>query len=370
MMTRLWPMVRKEFLQMRRDRLTLGLMFGVPVAQLLMFGYAIQTDVRHIPTVVVDESRTPASRDIIAALENTGNFRIVAHGDGRPALDSAFARGDAQAGIVIPNDYSRNLGRGTTAAIQVIVDASDPLASQSALAAAAGVGQARNLTILAAAAGRTSLPVDVRIRPRYNPGLRSPNYIVPGLVGLILTMTMVLITAMAIVRERERGTLEQLIVTPITKTELMLGKIAPYIGVGLFQMSAVLILGRFVFDVPLVGSIWLLYGISLVFIVVSLSLGLFISTLVQTQQQAIQVSFFFMLPSILLSGFMFPRQAMPEFFQWLGLLLPLTPFLEVLRGILLKGVGLEALWPQTLLLAGFAVGLITLAVRRFHKTLD
>jgi ABC-2 type transport system permease protein len=370
MMTRLWPMVRKEFIQMRRDRLTLGLMFGVPVAQLLMFGFAIQTDVRHIPTMVVDESRTPESRDIIAALENTGNFRIVAHGDGRPALDSAFARGDAQAAIVIPNDYSRNLGRGTTATIQVIVDASDPLASQSALAAAAGVGQARNLTILAAAAGRTSLPIDVRIRPRYNPGLRSPNYIVPGLVGLILTMTMVLITAMAIVRERERGTLEQLIVTPITKTELMLGKIAPYIGVGLFQMSAVLILGRFVFDVPLVGSIWLLYGISLVFIVVSLSLGLFISTLVQTQQQAIQLSFFFMLPSILLSGFMFPRQAMPEFFQWLGLLLPLTPFLEVLRGILLKGVGLEALWPQTLLLAGFAVGLITLAVRRFHKTLD
>jgi ABC-2 type transport system permease protein len=363
-------MVRKEFLQMRRDRLTLGLMFGVPVAQLLMFGFAIQTDVRHIPTVVVDESRTPESRDIIAALENTGSFRIVAHVNGRPALDAAFARGDAQAAIVIPNDYPRNLGRGTTATIQVIVDASDPLSSQSALAAAAGVGQARNLAILAASAGRTSLPVDVRIRPRYNPGLRSPNYIVPGLVGLILTMTMVLITAMAIVRERERGTLEQLIVTPITKTELMLGKIAPYIGVGLFQMSAVLILGRFVFDVPLVGSLWLLYGISLVFIVVSLSLGLFISALVQTQQQAIQVSFFFMLPSILLSGFMFPRQAMPEFFQWLGLLLPLTPFLEVLRGILLKGVGLEALWPQTLLLAGFAVGLITLAVRRFHKTLD
>jgi ABC-2 type transport system permease protein len=370
MMTRLWPMVRKEFLQMRRDRLTLGLMFGVPVAQLLMFGFAIQTDVRHIPTVVVDESRTPASRDIIAALENTGNFRVVAHVDGRPALDAAFARGDAQAGIVIPTDYPRNLGRGTTATIQVIVDASDPLSSQSALAAAAGVGQARNLTILAATAGRTSLPIDVRIRPRYNPGLRSPNYIVPGLVGLVLTMTMVLITAMAIVRERERGTLEQLIVTPITKTELMLGKIAPYIGVGLFQMSAVLILGRFVFDVPLVGSIWLLYGISLVFIVVSLSLGLYISALVQTQQQAIQLSFFFMLPSILLSGFMFPRQAMPEFFQWLGLLLPITPFLEVLRGILLKGVGLEALWPQTLLLAGFAVGLITLAVRRFHKTLD
>ncbi|MGH7613529.1 MAG: ABC transporter permease [Gemmatimonadales bacterium] len=370
MMTRFWPMVRKEFIQMRRDRLTLGLMFGVPVLQLLMFGFAIQTEVRHIPTVVVDESRTPESRDIIAALENTGSFRIVAHVDGRPALDAAFARGDAQAAIVIPNDYPRNLGRGTTATIQVIVDAADPLASQSALAAAAGVGQAHNLTILAAAAGRTSLPVDVRIRPRYNPGLRSPNYIVPGLVGVILTMTMVLITAMAIVRERERGTLEQLIVTPITKTELMLGKITPYIGVGLFQMTAVLVLGRFVFDVPLTGSLWPLYGVSLVFIVASLSLGLFISTLVRTQQQAMQLSFFFMLPTILLSGFMFPRQAMPELFQWLGLLLPLTPFLEVLRGILLKGVGLEALWPQTLILAGFAVGLITLAVRRFHKSLD
>jgi ABC-2 type transport system permease protein len=193
---------------------------------------------------------------------------------------------------------------------------------------------------------------------------------VPGLVGLILTMTMVLITAMAIVRERERGTLEQLIVTPITKTELMLGKIAPYVGVGLFQMTAVLLLGRFVFDVPLVGSLWLLYGVSLVFIVASLSLGLFISTLVRTQQQSMQMSFFFMLPSILLSGFMFPRQAMPPLFQWIGLALPLTHFLLVLRGILLKGVGLSAIWPQVVVLVGFAVGLIVLAVRRFHKTLD
>jgi len=370
MTARFWPMFRKEFIQMRRDRLTLGLMFGVPVLQLLMFGYAIQTDVRHIPTVVVDESRTAQSRDIIAALENTGNFRIVAYLDDRPAIDAAFERGHAQAAILVPADYPRLLGRGGTATIQVIVDASDPLSSQSALAAAAGVAQARNLAILAAGAGRSTLPIDARIRPRYNPGLRSPNYIVPGLVGLILTMTMVLITAMAIVRERERGTLEQLIVTPITKTELMLGKIAPYVGVGLFQMTAVLILGRFVFAVPLVGSLWLLYGVSLIFIVASLSLGLFISTLVRTQQQAMQLSFFFMLPSILLSGFMFPRQAMPEVFQWLGLALPLTHFLLVLRGILLKGVGLVAIWPQVVVLLGFAVGLIALAVRRFHKTLD
>ena len=369
-MRRLWPMVRKEFIQMRRDRLTLGVMFGIPVVQLLMFGFAIQTDVRHIPTIVVDQSRTPESRDIVRALENTGNFRIVAYGNDRATLDDAIARGRAQAGIVVPSDYARNLGRGSTATFQVIIDASDPLSSQSALAAAAGVAQQRNLELLTAAAGRATLPLEPRVRPRYNPGLRSATYIVPGLIGLILTMTMVLITATAVVRERERGTLEQLIVTPITKTELMLGKIAPYVGVGLFQMTAVLLLGRFVFDIPYVGSLALLYAVSLLYIVASLSLGLFISTLVRTQQQAMQMSFFFMLPSILLSGFMFPRQAMPVAFQWISLLIPLTHFLKILRGILLKGVGAGPILPQILVLCGFAVALIGLAVRRFHKTLD
>ncbi len=370
MMPRLGPMIRKEFIQMRRDRLTFGMLIGIPIIQLLLFGYAIQTEVRHLPTVVLDESRTPASRELIAAFENTGNFRVVGDVDGRLALDASIARGRAQAGIVVPPEYPRDLVRGTTATIQVIVDASDPLTSQSALAAAAGVAQAKNLQILAAAARRLTVPLEVRIRPRYNPGLRSPNYIVPGLVGVVLTMTLVLITAVAIARERERGTLEQLIVTPITKTELMLGKIAPYIGVGLVQMTAVLILGRFVFDVPLTGNVLLLYGIALIFVVASLSLGLFISTLVRTQQQAMQLSFFVMLPSILFSGFMFPRQAMPVVFQWLGSLLPITHFLTVLRGILLKGVGVAALWPEILILSGFAAGLIVLSVGRFRKTLD
>ena len=265
-MKRFGPMFRKEFVQMRRDRLTLGIMVGVPVIQLMLFGFAIQTDVRHIPTVVLDESRTPASRDVIAAFENTGNFRIVAHVDGRGELDAWIARSDAQAGIVVPNDFPRDLVRGTSATIQVIVDASDPLSSQAALAAAAGIAQVRSLAILSAAANRPDLPLETRVRPRYNPGLRSPNYIVPGLVGVILTITLVLVTAMAIVRERERGTLEQLIVTPITKTELMLGKIAPYVGVGLVQMAVVLLLGRFVFDVPLVGNVLLLYGVAFVFV--------------------------------------------------------------------------------------------------------
>jgi ABC-2 type transport system permease protein len=369
-MKRFVPMFRKEFIQMRRDRLTLGIMTGIPVIQLLLFGFAIQTDVRHIPTVVLDESRTPTSREMIAAFENTGNFRIVAHVDGRDAMDAWIARGDAQAGIVVPQAFPRDLARGTTATIQVIVDASDPLSSQAALAAAAGVAQIRNLAILSAAARSHALPLETRVRPRYNPGLRSPNYIVPGLVGVILTITLVLVTAMAIVRERERGTLEQLIVTPITKTELMLGKIAPYVGVGLIQMTTVLLLGRFVFNVPLTGNVFVLYGMALVFVVASLALGLFISTLVRTQQQAMQASFFFVLPNILLSGFMFPRQAMPAVFQWIGAFLPLTHFLKVLRGVLLKGVGIPELWKEIVILATFATVLIALSVRRFHKTLD
>jgi ABC-2 type transport system permease protein len=326
--------------------------------------------VRNIPTVVLDESRTPESRDLIAAFANTGNFRITRHVDGRPALDAAIARGDVQAGIVVPHDFPRDLARGRTATVQVIVDAADPLASQAALAAAGGVAQVRNLAVVAAQARRATLPLEVRVRPRYNPGLRSPVYIVPGLVAVILTITMVLITAMAIVRERERGTLEQLIVTPITKTELMLGKIAPYVGVGLVQMTVVLLVGRLVFDVPLTGSVVLLYAIAHLFIIASLAFGLFISTLVKTQQQAMQVAFFYVLPNILLSGFMFPRQSMPLVFQWISLVLPITHFLKVLRGILLKGVGLEALWRETAILAVFSVLLITLAVRRFHKTLD
>jgi ABC-2 type transport system permease protein len=345
-------------------------MTGIPVIQLLLFGFAIQTEVRNIPTVALDESRTPASREVIAALENTGNFRVIGQVDSRAELDRAIASGRAQAALVVPRDYPRDLARGLTATVQVIVDASDPLSSQSALGAAAGLAQAMNLEILGAAAGRSGPPIEARVRPRYNPGLRSAVFIVPGLVGVILTLTLILVTSMAIVRERERGTLEQLIVTPIRKWELMLGKITPYVGVGLVQMTLVLVIGRFVFDVPLTGDVLLLYGLSLIFVLASLAFGLFISTLVKTQQQAMQASFFFVLPNILLSGFMFPRAAMPEVFQWLGAALPLTHFLKILRGILLRGVGLEAMWGETLILLAFAGGLVSLAVLRFHKTLD
>jgi ABC-2 type transport system permease protein len=216
----------------------------------------------------------------------------------------------------------------------------------------------------------TRPPIEVRVRPRYNPGLRSANNIVPGLMGVILTLTLVAVTSMAIVRERERGSLEQLIVTPLTRLEMMLGKIAPYVLVGYVQITVVLFVGRVIFDVPLTGSLLLFYLVTAAFIVATLAVGLFVSTIARTQQQALQLSFFFVLPNILLSGFMFPREAMPEVAQWLGLVLPLTFYLQILRGVLLKGLTMAYVWPEVLALAGFATIFIALSTRRFHKTLD
>jgi ABC-2 type transport system permease protein len=255
--------------------------------------------------------------------------------------------------------------------VQVLVDATDPTSSQSAIGAAQLVGQAGNLEILERriGAGARRLPLDVRVRPLYNPALESALFIVPGIIGMILSNILIIITAMAIVREREHGTLEQLIVTPITRSELMIGKIAPYVGVGLVQISAVLLIGHLLFAVPIRGNLLSAYVASLVFIIANLGLGLFISTLARAQAQAMQASFFFLLPNVLLSGFMFPREAMPDAARWIGLALPLTYFLQIIRGIVLKGVGLREMWPQTLALVGFAILFFTFATMRFRKTL-
>jgi ABC-2 type transport system permease protein len=365
----LWPMLWKELVQLRRDRLTLGMMLGVPAIQLALFGYAIQTEVRHLPTVVLDQSRTPESRRLVEVLRNTGNFDIAAAVDSRTAMADEIESGRASAGLVIPPDYMRDLRRGRVARVQVVVDAADPLASSAALAGAVQAGSARAAE-LARARGAGPPAIEIRVRPWYNPGLRSSVYIVPGIIGVLLSLTMVLITSMAIVRERERGTLEQLVVTPIDKTSLMLGKILPFLLIGYVQITVILVLGRLLFDVPLRGSLALLYLLSFPFIVASLALGLLMSTLVQSQVQAMQLSFLFLLPNILLSGFMFPRQAMPEAAQWIGAALPLTYFLTILRGVLLKGIGLEHLWPEGLVLAAFALSLLTLSILRFHKTVD
>lgn len=365
----LWAMLWKELVQLRRDRMTLGLMLGIPAIQLALFGYAIQTEVRHLPTVVLDESRTSESRRLIEVFRNSGNFDILAAMDDRAALARAIETGRASAALVIPPDYMRNLKRGRPAEAQIIVDAADPLASSAALSGATLAGSAR-ATELAREAGGRPPALEVRIRPWYNPGLRSAVYIVPGIVGVLLSLTLVLITSMAIVRERERGTLEQLIVTPIDKTSLMVGKILPFLLIGYVQITVILVLGRLLFRVPILGSLPLLYLLSLAFIVASLALGLLMSTMVRSQVQAMQLSFLFLLPNILLSGFMFPRQAMPPLAQWIGAALPLTYFLTILRGVLLKGVGFTELWPEALALVGFAVGLVALSVARFHKTIE
>ena len=370
---RLRSIIWKEFVQMRRDRATLGLLFGVPIMQMTLFGYAIRQDVRNLPTVVYDASRTQESRSLVQRFEATGNFRIrgmvASYGAAIEAVDS----GKARAAIVLPPDYARNVKTGRSAQVQVLVDATDPTASQSAIGAAQLVGQRENLDRVTAAVGSSGTltpPVDVRVRPLYNPALKSALFIVPGIIGMILSNILIIITAMAIVREREQGTLEQLIVTPLTPWEIMLGKIAPYVLVGLVQVTAVLILGHLLFAVPVRGSLFVAYAASLLFIVANLGLGLFISTLAKAQAQAMQGSFFFLLPNVLLSGFMFPREAMPLPAQWIGLILPLTYFLQVIRGVVLKGVGFVELWPQCLALLGFAVLFFSFASLRFHKQLE
>lgn len=369
--TRLAAIARKELRQLRRDPPTLAMMFGVPVIQLLLFGFAIRTDVRDLPLAVYDAANTSESRALAARLDATGNFRLRASAEGYSEAREWLREGRVRAALVIPPEYARSLKRGEPAHAQLLIDASDPMASQSAIGAAGAMA----LEPIAAAAppgagaARVGRP-ELRVRPLYNPGLRTPTYIVPGIIGVLLSLTLMLITALALVRERERGTLEALIVSPITKTELMVGKVAPYVVIGYVQMTAVLVLGWLVFDVPVRGSLVLFYAISLAFIVANLGLGLFFSTVARNQQQAMMLGFMYLLPNILLSGFMFPRQAMPEAAQWIGAALPLTYYLEVLRGIILREAGLAALWQETVILVAFAIFLISASVIRFSKSLD
>jgi ABC-2 type transport system permease protein len=369
MITGFAAMLWKEFVQMRRDKFTLGMMVGIPAIQLVLFGYAIRTEVRHVPMVVLDQSRTAESRELIDVLRNTGNFDIVGRVDSRDELRTRIERGLAHAALIIPPEYLADLKRGRGATAQVIVDAADPLSSQAAISAASLAAQSTSLSIARLAGAGGVQPLDVRVRPWYNPDLKSSTFIVPGIIGVLLAMMLILITSMAIVRERERGTLEQLVVTPISKTGLMLGKIVPFIVVGYVQMTVILLLGKVLFDIPIRGNVALLYALTMAYIVANLALGLLVSTVTRTQVQAMQLSFFLIMPNILLSGFMFPRDAMPAPAQWIGNVLPLTYYLEILRGVLLKGIGISELWRETLVLCAFATGLIALSVRRFRKTI-
>ena len=368
-LSRFWPMLWKEFIQMRRDRLTLGMMTVLPAVQLLLFGYAIQTDVRHLPTVVLDESRTSDSRRLITVISNTGNFSIVGEVASRDELRAAIMGSRVAAALVIPPDYARDLRAGRTASVQMIVDAADPQTSGAAMSGAQLAAAALSTQIMSERLA-VAPPLDMRVRPWFNPAQRSAVFIVPGVIGILLTITLTLITSTAIVRERERGTLEQLVVTPIGKTSLMLGKLVPFLLVGYVQVTVVLGLGKLIFRIPTEGSLLLLYTLALPFMFASLGMGLLISTVARTQAQAMQLSFFFMLPNILLSGYIFPRVAMPEPAQWIGLVLPLTYFLKVLRGILLKGVVFGDVWRPTLSMMVIAAVLLAISVRRFRKTIE
>lgn len=369
---RLHAMVRKEFVQMRRDPATLRLMLFVPLMQLLIFGYAISTDVRNLPTVVFDQSRSQQSRAFVQRLASTGNFALRGNVASFDEAVQAVNRGRARAAFVLPPTLANDLKRGRPTAIQVLVDASDPTASQNAIGAAQLVGQQINLDAVAARLGQSRITpaLDVRVRPLYNPALKSAIFVVPGIIGMILSNILIIVTALSIVRERETGTLEQLIVTPLARWEIMLGKIAPYILVGYVQMTVVLVVGHFLFHVPIRGPLPALYAATFLFITASLGLGLFISTLGRNQAQVTQMAFLFLLPNVLLSGFMFPREAMPAPARMIGDLLPLTFYLQLVRAIVLKGVGLREVWPQALALAGFAVAFFSFATQRFSKTLE
>ena len=367
--SRFWPMLRKEFIQMRRDRLTLGMMVVIPAVQLMLFGYAIRTEVRHLPAVVLDQSNSSESRALVSTLRNTGNFDVVAYVADRHALEDHIRRGDARAAFVIPPEFMRDVKRGRTAQAQVIVDAADPLASSAALSAASQAGQVRALQMVGGSSTRV-LPLEVRVRPWYNPALRSSAYIVPGMVGILLMMTLIPIASMAVVRERERGTLEQLVVTPISRASLMLGKLVPFVLVAYVQMTVVLLLGKLLFDIPIRGSVALLYVVTLTYVIANLALGLLVSAKARTQVQAMQLGMFFILPNILLSGFMFPREAMPAVARALGLLIPLTYFLQIVRGILLKADGIEYVWRNVVVLGVFGVVLMSVATWRFSRTIE
>jgi ABC-2 type transport system permease protein len=363
----------KELLQLRRDRLTLAMMLALPVVQLLLFGYAINTDVRHLPMVVFDQDESAASRDLSRSLEATGFYDVRGGVRDYEEIDRAFRSGAARVALVVPPRYGADTGSGRATRVQLVVDGSDPQVVASATNTAASLVAARSgqltLARLERAAGGAHLAPAIELEPsiRYNPDLRTAVYVVPGLIGVILTMTMVMLTAMAIARERERGTLEQLIVSPITTVELIIGKIVPYVTIGYIQMTLVLLLGRWVFDVPIIGSLPLLFGITFFFIAANLALGLFFSTLAQTQQQAMQMSFFFLLPNILLSGFMFPFEAMPRPAQWLSQALPLTHFLRIVRGLVLKGSGLADVYVEVLWLMAILTALVTMTSLRFRK---
>lgn len=377
LLRRVSVIAQKELRQLRRDRLTMAMMAVLPIIQLLLFGFAVNTDVRHIPTVVLDQDNTAASRDFARRLEATGYFDVVGAVQSHADIAYAIRAGKAHAALVIPTKYASDLATGKNAQLQLVVDGTDPQTVGSAISTATGLATGRAATLLATRLMQTTgdqissraMPIEIIPNILYNQDQRTAVNVVPGLIGVILSLTMVMLTAMALTRERERGTLEQLIVSPVKTYEIIIGKIVPYVAIGYIQMALILLAGRIVFDVPVVGSTPLLFALAFVFIAANLAIGIFFSTIAKTQQQAMQMSMFFILPNILLSGFMFPYEAMPLFPRMIAQALPLTHFIRVVRGIVLRGSGMSDMRHEVMWMSAILVGLVVISTLRFRKKL-
>jgi len=370
---RFWAVLTKEFVQMRRDRLTFAMMIGVPIMQLILFGFAINSDPKALPTAVLSADNSVYSRTLIRAIENSGYFRVVRDLTSEAEAERALAMGSVQFVVTIPENFSRKLERGERPVLLVEADATDPAATSNALAALLTINQSalnRDLDGVLQNLQYQPPAFELRVQRRYNPEGITQYNIVPGLIGVVLTMTMVMMTSLAVTRENERGTMENLLATPVRPIEVMVGKIVPYIIVGYIQVTVILVAARVLFAVPMLGNLALLSLVLVLFIAANLAIGYTFSTLAKSQMQAMQMTFFFFLPSMLLSGFMFPFRGMPQWAQWLGEVLPLTHFLRIVRGILLKGNGVAEIFPNVWPIVLFLLIAGTIALNRYRETLD
>jgi len=370
---RLWAVVLKEFIQMKRDRFTFALMVGIPLMQLTLFGFAINSDPKHLPAALRSADQGPFARTFVHALRQSGYFTFVTEAATEAEAQRLLQLGEVQFVINIPEDFSRRLLRGERPTVLVEADATDPAATGPALSAVKTLAASvldRDLPGPFARLRSSAGPVDVQVHAHYNPENITQYNVVPGLMGVVLTMTMVIITSLAITRERERGTMENLLATPVRPAEVMIGKILPYIAVGYIQVTLILLAARYLFAVPMVGHLGLIYVMALLFIAANLAVGITFSTIAKNQLQAVQMAFFFFLPSILLSGFMFPFRGMPGWAQWIGTCLPNTHFIRIVRGVLLKGNGVAEIAPEIWPLLIFLAVAMTIGVKRYRQTLD
>ncbi|MDI3280632.1 MAG: ABC transporter permease, partial [Bacillota bacterium] len=375
--TRMFAVMRKEFIQLTRDTTSLRIIIIMPIIMMIMFGYVIDTDVKSTPTAVAIQDNGLPARELFEQFRATGYFDFVRYVHSAAEVGKLIEDGTVKAGLIIPSDYSEHVNRGETAQVQVLIDGSDPLVSRTSLTTAEMLGQLTSTRILTQKLSRVGggalsvdPPVEVRARVWYNPEMESVKFNMPGLVGIVLQNITVILIAAALVKERERGTMEQLIVTPVTSAELILGKMIPYVGLAVIDVTMVLLISVFWFGMKIAGSLLVLSFNALIFLLGSLGLGLFVSTISENHVQANQWSQLILLPSVLLSGYMFPRENMPMVLRMIGLGIPLTYFLQILRGVILKGAGQKILWRQTAALAIYAVCILSLAVSRLKKRLD